>query len=202
VNFELPALPYEKNALEPHISARTLDFHYDKHHRGYMTKLKNAIEGKPEADKSLEQLVQTAEGGVFNNAAQVWNHTFYWNSMAPDGGGKPEGKLLERIEKDFHSHEDFAQQFAEVAKGEFGSGWAWLVEDGDRLRVLSTHDADNPLRHGMKPLLTIDVWEHAYYLDFQNDRASYVQGVIDHLLDWRFAQALEAGLPDGLESGG
>jgi len=194
VNFELPALPYEKNALEPHISARTLDFHYDKHHRGYMTKLKNAIEGKPEADKSLEQLVQTAEGGVFNNAAQVWNHTFYWNSMAPDGGGKPEGKLLERIEKDFHSHEDFAQQFAEVAKGEFGSGWAWLVEDGDRLRVLSTHDADNPLRHGMKPLLTIDVWEHAYYLDFQNDRASYVQGVIDHLLDWRFAaRNLESG---------
>jgi len=194
VNFELPALPYEKNALEPHISARTLDFHYDKHHRGYMTKLKNAIEGKPEADQSLEKLVQTTEGGVFNNAAQVWNHSFYWNSMAPDGGGKPEGKLLERIEKDFHSHDDFARQFAEVAKGEFGSGWAWLVEDGDRLRVLSTHDADNPLRHGMKPLLTIDVWEHAYYLDYQNDRASYVQGVIDHLLNWRFAaRNLESG---------
>jgi len=187
VKFELAPLPYDKDALAPHISAQTLDFHYDKHHRGYMEKLRKAIEDKPEAKKSLEEIIRAAEGPTFNSAAQVWNHDFYWQSMKPGGGGAPEGPLRERIEADFHSVDDFKQRFAEVAKGEFGSGWAWLVLDEGRLKVLSTHDADNPVNRGGEPLLTCDVWEHAYYLDYQNDRASYVQAFLDHLIDWDFA---------------
>lgn len=190
LKFEIPPLPYAKDALEPHISARTLDFHYEKHHKGYLEKLRKAIEGKPDADKSLENLICSSDGKIFNLAAQVWNHTFYWRSMSPDGGGKPSGELLAALERTFGSFEDFKQEFAEAANGEFGSGWAWLVVDGSgRLGVRSSSDADNPLGSAQTPLLTIDVWEHAYYLDYQNERAKYVQGVIDHLLDWDFAQA-------------
>jgi superoxide dismutase, Fe-Mn family len=188
VKFELPPLPYAKDALAPVISARTLEFHYDKHHRGYLEKLKKLIGDKPEGEKSLEDLIRTAHGDVFNNAAQVWNHTFYWNSLTPDGGGNPSGRLLELVKQQFGGAAQLKKQLAEAAVGEFGSGWAWLVLDaGDRLRVLSSDDADNPIQNGQTPLLTIDVWEHAYYLDYQNERAKYVQGTIDHLLNWKFA---------------
>ena len=188
MKFEIPALPYAKNALEPHISADTLETHYEKHHKGYLEKLKKEIEGKPEADRSLEELIQTSEGKVFNFAAQVWNHTFYWRSMQPDGGGKPSGPLLERIEQAFGSFDSFKQAFSDAATGEFGSGWAWLVVDRDgRLRVRSSSDADNPLGSAQTPLLTIDVWEHAYYLDYKNERVRYVEAVIDRLLSWDFA---------------
>jgi len=188
VKFELPPLPYAKDALAPVISARTLEFHYEKHHRGYLTKLKKLIEGKPDANKSLEDLIETSKGEVFNNAAQLWNHTFYWNSMRPDGGGNPTGRLAELVKQQLGGAAQLKQQLSEAAVGEFGSGWAWLVLDsGDRLRVLSSDDAENPLQSGQTPLLTIDVWEHAYYLDYQNERAKYVQGTIDHLLNWEFA---------------
>jgi Fe-Mn family superoxide dismutase len=189
MKFEIPDLPYSKKALEPHISQETLETHYEKHHKGYLKKLKKEIEGKPEAEKSLEDLIRTSEGKVFNFAAQVWNHTFYWRSMHPDGGGKPTGELRTKIEQSFGSVDEFKQAFADAATGEFGSGWAWLVVDGHgRLRVRSSSDADNPLGSAQTPLLTIDVWEHAYYLDYKNERAKYVEAVIDDLLNWDFAQ--------------
>ncbi len=185
---ELAPLPWKKDALAPHISARTLEFHYEKHHRGYLDKLRDELEGKPEAELDLEALVRTSAGSVFELAAQVWNHDFYWQSLTPKGGGRPEGELLVRIERDFRSFEDAKRQLADAASGHFGSGWAWLAAGQDgRLRVLSTDDADNPLGGGMVPLLTIDVWEHAYYLDYQNEREQYVVAVVDHLLDWEFA---------------
>lgn len=187
--FKLPDLPYDLSALEPHISARTLDFHYNKHHRAYVDKTNKAVEGSADANKSLEDLIRKASGALFNNAAQAWNHTFYWHSLSPDGGGHPEGDLQERVKREFGSVADLKAELAEVAKGQFGSGWAWLVEDKDKLKVLSTSDAGNPLRDGMHPLLAIDVWEHAYYLDYQNARPKYVEAVLDHLLNWRFAAA-------------
>jgi Fe-Mn family superoxide dismutase len=184
----LAPLPWQKDALAPHISARTLDFHSEKHHRGYLDKLRDQLDGKPEAELDLEALVRTSEGSVFELAAQVWNHDFYWQSLTPEGGGRPEAELLARIERDFQSFEEMKRQLADAASGHFGSGWAWLAAGQDgRLRVLSTHDADNPLGGGMVPLLTIDVWEHAYYLDYQNERDEYVVAVVDHLLDWDFA---------------
>jgi len=187
MEFRIDPLPYDLDALEPHISARTLDFHYDKHHKGYLEKVRKAIEGKPEAEKSLVELIRTTDGSLFNHVAQVWNHDFYWKSMSPEGGGRPGGAVGSAVESGFGSFENFKQTFAEAAKGEFGSGWAWLVLDpSGRLRVISSTDAENPIRQQMKPLLTCDVWEHAYYLDYQNDRASYVQGFIDHLIDWGF----------------
>ncbi len=190
MKFEIPPLPYAKDALEPHISARTLEFHYEKHHKGYLDKLRKAIEDKPEAEKSLEEIIRTSEGSTFNFAAQVWNHSFYWKSLRPGGGGAPtDGELARAVESSFGSYDDFAKRLAEAAKGEFGSGWAWLVMDGQgRLRVTSSSDAENPIQSGRQvPLLTVDVWEHAYYLDYQNERGKYVQGVIDHLLNWDFA---------------
>jgi len=187
MEFRIDPLPYDLDALEPHISARTLDLHYGKHHKGYLEKLRKQIEGKPEAERSLEDLIRTTEGEVFNNAAQVWNHSFYWKGMRPGGGGKPGGALGSAIEAAFGSYENFKRTFAEAATGEFGSGWAWLVvERSGRLRVTSSSDAENPLQRNLVPLLTCDVWEHAYYLDHQNDRAAYVQGFIDHLIDWGF----------------
>ncbi|MGD8375614.1 MAG: superoxide dismutase [Acidobacteriota bacterium] len=182
----VPDLPYSKDALEPNISAATVDVHYEKHHKGYLRKLKKAVEGKPDAERDLEDLIRTTSGGLFNNAAQVWNHTFYWNSMSPKGGGKPEGRLLKEIDASFGSFEDFKQQLAEAATGQFGSGWAWLVTDGKKLRVESTSDADNPLRQGRQPLLALDVWEHAYYLDYKNERNNYVDRFIDNLIHWKF----------------
>jgi Fe-Mn family superoxide dismutase len=188
MNFQLSPLPYAKDALEPYVGAGTIELHYEKHHRGYLEKLRKLVEGKPEGDAPLEYLVCTSHGEVFNNAAQVWNHDFYWRSLRPRGGGRPVGELLRRLEAGFGSFEAFQSSLADVANGQFGSGWAWLVLDGNgRTRVLSTGNADNPLRHGVTPLLTIDVWEHAYYLDYQNERETYVGTVIESLLDWDFA---------------
>ncbi|RLB46858.1 MAG: superoxide dismutase [Fe] [Deltaproteobacteria bacterium] len=187
--FELPALPYEKDALAPHISANTLGFHYGKHHQGYVNKLNAAAEADSSiAGKSLEDLVRTAEGGVFNNAAQIWNHTCYWNSMSPDGGGEPTGKIAEAIKASFGSFSDFKDQFSKTAAGHFGSGWAFLVKDGDRLAIVGEHDAGNPLRDGKTPLLTCDVWEHAYYLDYQNARPKYIEAWWN-LVNWKFAES-------------
>ncbi len=188
MKFELPPLPYDKGALAPHVSAKTLDYHYEKHHRGYLTKLEGAIGGKPEAEKSLVEVIRSSQGKVFNLAAQVWNHTFYWHSMKPGGGGKPSGDLAAAIERDFGAFADFKQQFAEIANGHFGSGWAWLVRTpGGKLQVTSTSDAQNPLTAKATPLLTCDVWEHAYYLDYQNERNKYVAAFLDGVVNWDFA---------------
>ena len=184
--FTLPALPYEKGALAPHISAETLEYHYGKHHNAYVTNLNKLTDGKPEASKSLEDIIRTAEGGVFNNAAQVYNHTFYWNSMKPNGGGKPSGDLLKAIEADFGSFDKFAEAFSSAAATQFGSGWAWLVKDGGKLKVVKTANADCPVKHGQTPLLTIDVWEHAYYIDFRNARPKYIETFMNHLVNWDF----------------
>lgn len=188
MKFELPPLPYATNALEPHISERTLEFHYGKHHQDYMKKLKAAIEGTPDEQKTLEQLIQTCGGSIFNNAAQVWNHTFYWNSMSPDGGGTPDGSIAVLIESDFRSLDNFIERFSAAAIGEFGSGWAWLIKRPDgHLDVMNSSDAENPLQRGLRPLLTIDVWEHAYYLDYQNERGKYIQAFVKELINWDFA---------------
>jgi Fe-Mn family superoxide dismutase len=183
----LPELPYARNALEPHISAETLEFHHGKHHNAYVTNLNKLIAGKPEEGKSLEDIVGSASGPVFNNAAQVWNHTFYWNSLKPGGGGEPGGALADAIRRDFGSFQAFRAALADAAATQFGSGWAWLVAEGGRLKVVKTPNADLPLRHGQTALLTIDVWEHAYYIDYRNARPKYVETVIDHLLNWDFA---------------
>ena len=174
------------DALEPHISARTVEFHYTKHHQGYVNKVNKALE-KSGSAAELDGLVLTETGSLYNNAAQVWNHTFYWHSLSPDGGGTPEGELLEAINEAFDSFETAKEKLADAAADEFGSGWAWLVHDGSSLEILSTTDAVNPVRAGKIPLLTIDVWEHAYYLDRQNQRGKYIEAVIEHLLNWEFA---------------
>jgi Fe-Mn family superoxide dismutase len=190
MKFELSPLPYAKEALEPYISAKTVDLHYEKHHRGYLRKLQKAIEGKTEAQWSLEDLVSNSKGSVFDNAAQVWNHTFYWNSMRSDGGGKPKGQLLSALEKKVGSIADFKRELAQTATGHFGSGWAWLVlENSGELKVATSSDAENPLQWGAIPLLTIDVWEHAYYLDYHNERDKYVTAYLEHLINWDFAEA-------------
>ena len=188
--WRLAPLPWKQDALEPHIGARTVAFHYGEHHRGYLDKLRDALEDKPEAQLDLEELVRRAEGHVYDLAAQVWNHDFYWRSLKPAGGGRPGGELRARVERDFGSFDEAKRRLAEVANGHFGSGWAWLACGRDqRLRALATHDAGNPLRGGMTPLLALDVWEHAYYLDYQHERDRYVESVVDHLLDWEFAAA-------------
>ncbi|MBF0168029.1 MAG: superoxide dismutase [Alphaproteobacteria bacterium] len=192
--FELPPLPYAATALEPHMSANTFSFHHAKHHNAYVTNLNNLIKDTPLAAKSLEEIILAVAGdaskaGVFNNAAQVWNHTFFWSSMKPKGGGKPSGELLARIEKDFGSFDKFKEDFKNAAVTQFGSGWAWLVEEKGTLRITKTGNADTPLAHGQKALLTVDVWEHAYYLDYQNRRPDYVQTFLDHLANWDFAAA-------------
>jgi len=184
--FTLPELPYSKDALAPHISERTLSFHHGKHHQAYVTKLNAAVEGTDLANKSLDELIRTQKGGVFNNAAQVWNHTFYWNSMAPNGGGAPSGKIAEAIKVAFGSFDTFKEKFSAAAAGHFGSGWAWLVQDGGKLAIVETHDAGNPITDGKKPILTCDVWEHAYYLDYQNARPDYIKAWWS-LVNWEFA---------------
>ena len=185
--FTLPELPYPKNALAPHISAETLEFHHGKHHQAYVTNLNKLLEGKPEASAKLEDVIRTADGPVFNNAAQVWNHTFYWRCLKPGGGGEPRGKLAEAIKRDFGSFAKFKEELTNAAVTQFGSGWAWLVLDGGKLKVTKTANADLPLKHGQTALLTIDVWEHAYYIDYRNARPNYVGKVIDNLLNWDFA---------------
>ena len=195
--IEVPALPYAKDALAPHIGARTVDIHYEKHHKGYLRKLLAIVRDKPEERLDLETLIRGSDGDLFNNAAQVWNHTFYWRSMRPGGGGVPQGQLHDLIVQAFGSVDSFKHEFAAAANGEFGSGWAWLVKDPNgRLRVLNSSDAENPLQHEHVPLLTLDVWEHAYYLDYQNERDRYVSGFLDHLVNWDFiASNLRHGNP-------
>ncbi|MBT5581255.1 MAG: superoxide dismutase [Acidimicrobiaceae bacterium] len=188
--ISLSPLPYADNALDPHISDRTISFHYGKHHAGYVNNLNGLIEGTDLADASLDQIIAAAgPGGLYNNAAQVWNHTFYWNSMHPNGGGDPSGDLAAAIDASFGSVDAFKQQFAADSIGNFGSGWTWLVREGDGLAIVKTDDADTPIKHGQTPLLTIDVWEHAYYLDYQNARPAYVETFIEKLLNWEFAAA-------------
>ncbi len=186
--FSLPSLPFDKTALEPIISAETLEFHHGKHHQAYVNNLNGLVEGKPEADMALEDIIMKAEGGVFNNAAQVWNHTFYWNCLKPGGGGKPSGKLAKAIDRDFGSFDAFKEQYSTAAGKLFGSGWAWLVLDGGKLKIVQTSNADLPMKHNQTALLTIDVWEHAYYVDYRNARPKYVEAVIEKLLNWDFAE--------------
>lgn len=187
--IELPALPFEKNALEPHISSETLDYHYGKHHAGYVKKLNAAIAGTENADKSLEDLIAIG-GSLFNNAAQVWNHTFYWNSMSPSGGGAPSGDLAAAIDSAFGSFDAFKAAFAKAAGGQFGSGWAWLVSDSSgALSIVATGNASTPATDaGVTPLLTCDVWEHAYYVDYRNARGGYLEAWWN-LVNWDFASS-------------
>lgn len=190
----LPDLPYAKDALEPHISARTLEFHHDKHHNAYVVNANKLIENTDMANDDLETIIKKSYGdqskqGIFNNAAQVWNHTFYWNCMKPQGGGRPTGEVAERIEKDFGSFEKFLEEIKNAGATQFGSGWAWLVEKDGKLEVMKTANADTPIAHGLKPLLTVDVWEHAYYLDYQNRRPDYLGIFMDNLVNWDFVNS-------------
>ncbi len=186
--FTLPPLPYDKNALAPHISAETLDYHHGKHHKAYVDTLNKLTEGKPEASKSLEEIILSAEPGpLFNNAAQVWNHTFYWSSMKPGGGGAPTGDLLAAIDRDLGGLEKFKEAFTTAGTTQFGSGWAWLVLENNKLAVTKTPNADLPLKHGQKALLTMDVWEHAYYIDYRNARPKYIETFLSSLVNWDFA---------------
>jgi Fe-Mn family superoxide dismutase len=185
--IELPPLPFEKNALEPHISAETLEFHYGKHHQAYVNKLNGMIEGTEFADMALEDIIKKSSGGMFNNAAQVWNHTFYWNSLSPNGGGEPSGKLADALTKTFGSVDGFREEFSTAAAGNFGSGWTWLVQRPDgSLAIVNTSNAATPITGDDKPLLTIDVWEHAYYIDYRNARPKYVEAFWN-LVNWEFA---------------
>ena len=192
--FTLPALPYTQEALEPYISARTLSFHFGKHHQAYVDNLNKLAAGGKMVGLPLEDVIlQTAgkpdQAGLFNNAAQVWNHTFFWKSMKPNGGGAPTGMLAERIQVTFGSFDAFKTAFSEAAMSQFGSGWVWLVQEGDALKIVKTSNADTPLAHKQTALLTCDVWEHAYYLDYQNRRKEFVQAFLDHLANWEFAEA-------------
>ena len=191
---QLPALPYDLDALEPHISRSTLEFHHGKHHAAYVTNLNNLVAGTDLEGKSLEDTVtavagDTAKAGIFNNAAQVWNHSFYWQCIKPAGGGAPTGELAAKIDADFGSFDAFKEQFKTAGATQFGSGWAWLVLDGGTLKVTKTANADLPLAHGQKALLTMDVWEHAYYLDYQNRRPDYMSTFLDKLVNWDFVAA-------------
>ncbi|TLU84226.1 MAG: superoxide dismutase [Chlorobium sp.] len=192
--YKQPALPYAENALEPHISAKTISFHYGKHHAAYVNNFNNLAAGTPLDDLSIEDAIaQTANDpqkvGVFNNAAQALNHTFYWNCLKPNGGGIPAGKLADKITADFGSFDKFKEELKNAAATQFGSGWAWLVLDNGTLKVVKTGNAQTPLTSGQVPILTIDVWEHAYYLDYQNRRPDYVASLIDNLLNWEFAES-------------
>ena len=186
MSFELPPLPYEKDALEPHISKETIEFHYGKHHQTYVTNLNNLVAGTENEGKTLEDIIANSSGGLFNNAAQIWNHTFYWNCLSPNGGGEPTGELAEAINKTFGSFAEFKEQFSKTAITTFGSGWGWLVKNSDgSLALSSTSNAGTPLTEGQTPLLTCDVWEHAYYVDFRNARPKYVE-TFWNLVNWEF----------------
>jgi len=189
VAHELPALPYAGDALEPVISAETIDYHYGKHHRAYVTNLNNLVAGTEFEASSLEDIIRKADGAIFNNGAQVWNHTFYWNGLSPDGGGEPSGALSDAIVAAFGSFDGFKDAFVKSAIGNFGSGWTWLVKNDDgTVEIVNTSNAANPLRDGKTPLLTIDVWEHAYYVDYRNARPSYL-AEIWKLVNWNFVAA-------------
>lgn len=187
MSFELPALPYAKNALEPHISQETLEYHHDKHHQTYVTKLNGLVPGSEFEGKSLEEIIKSAPaGGVFNNAAQVWNHTFYWNCLAPNAGGEPTGAIADAIKAKWGSFEEFQKDFDAKAAGNFGSGWTWLVKNASgELEIVNTSNAGNPLTDGATPLLTVDVWEHAYYIDYRNSRPNYLKAFWA-LVNWEF----------------
>ncbi|PAX52149.1 superoxide dismutase [Brunnivagina elsteri] len=190
--FVQPPLPFAKDALEAYgMKAETFEYHYGKHHAAYVTNLNKLTEGTDLADKSLEEVIKISftdpsKAGIFNNAAQVWNHTFFWNCLKPAGGGAPTGDLAARIQKDFGSFEKFAEEFSTAATTQFGSGWAWLVDDGGTLKVIKTPNAENPLAHGKKALLTLDVWEHAYYIDFKNARPGFIKNFMEKLVNWDF----------------
>lgn len=192
--FGLPPLPYAQDALEPYYSARTMSFHYGKHHQAYVDNLNKLVAGTPMAGEPLESIIRQTAGAadktvVFNNAAQVWNHTCFWQSMKPKGGGTPTGRLMGMIEKSFGGYDGFRKAFVDAALAQFGSGWVWLVQDGDLLKVVKTANADTPMAHGQNVLLTCDVWEHAYYLDYQNRRKDFVEVFLDHLVNWDFAMS-------------
>lgn len=185
--FELPPLPFEKNALEPHISAETLEYHHGKHHNAYVTKLNEMVAGTDNEGKSLEEIIKSAEGGLFNQAAQVWNHTFYWNSLSPNGGGEPTGAVADAINAAFGSFEDFKAKFNDMAVNNFGSSWTWLVKKADgSLDIVNTSNAGTPITEGLTPLITVDLWEHAYYIDYRNVRPDYLKGFWA-LVNWDFA---------------
>ncbi len=190
----LPDLPYAKNALEPHISARTMEFHHDKHHKAYVDNANKLLEGTDLARLDLEAIIKKVAGdpskaGIFNNAAQVWNHSFYWKCMKPGGGGAPTGVIAQKINADFGNYEKFVEAFKNAGATQFGSGWAWLVLDGSSLKIIKTPNAENPMVQGMKPLLVVDVWEHAYYLDYQNRRPDYLTTFVDKLIFWDFVNS-------------
>ncbi|MFN8015142.1 MAG: superoxide dismutase [Acidimicrobiia bacterium] len=184
--YELPQLPYEKSALAPHISEETLEYHHGKHHKAYVDKLNELTNGEVSNDSELISTIMSAEGPLFNQAAQIWNHTFYWNSMSPNGGGAPEGEIADAINSAFGSFDGFKEKFAQAATTQFGSGWAWLVQGDNGLEITQTSNADLPMKHSQKALLTIDVWEHAYYIDFRNARPNYISTFLDHLVNWEF----------------
>lgn len=191
MSFDLPKLPYAEDALEPVLSARTLNFHHDKHHRAYVATLNKLVEGTELAEKSLDEVIKItakdeAKKGVFNSAAQVWNHTFFWNCMKPNGGGQPPKSVVAALDVAFGSVDKFKEQFTQAATSQFGSGWAWLIREGDGLKITTTSNAVNPLSRGSSALLTCDVWEHAYYLDYQNRRADFVKAFLEKLVNWDF----------------
>lgn len=193
MSFKLPPLPYAADALEPHLSANTLSFHHGKHHQAYVNKLNDLIKGTSFEGLTLEEVIRESVGkadtaGIFNNAAQVWNHTFYWSSMKANGGETPSGRILDMIEDSFGGYDAFKEEFSDAAATQFGSGWAWLIKDYDQLRIIKTGNADTPIAHGLVPLLTCDVWEHAYYLDYQNRRPDYVRTFLNYLVNWDFAE--------------
>lgn len=191
--YELPELPYERDALEPHISEETLNFHYGKHHKGYVDKLNGKAAHTPYEDMPIEKVIRKSfekkDQAIFNNAAQAWNHTFLWHSMSEASDGKPAGSLAEKLNEKFGELEGFRKQFKKAATGQFGSGWVWLVDDGNDLEIVATPNAETPLTTSATPLLTLDVWEHAYYLDFQNQRGKYVDVFLEYLINWEFAQS-------------
>ena len=193
--FELPALPYDKDALQPHMSSETFSFHHEKHHNAYVQNLNKLLSESPMKEMGLEEIIKSSakdpnKAGIFNNAAQIWNHSFFWHSMRANGGGKPSGVLLEKIEGDFGSYEEFAGKFKTAGATQFGSGWAWLVYDlsEGKLKVIKTPNAETPITEGQIPVLTCDVWEHAYYIDYQNKRPDYISVFLEHLANWEFAE--------------
>ncbi|OAT47248.1 superoxide dismutase [Proteus hauseri ATCC 700826] len=189
MSFELPKLPYALDALEPHISKETLEYHYGKHHQTYVTNLNNLVKGTDLESKSLEEIIKSTDGGIFNNAAQVWNHTFYWNCLAPNAGGAPTGKIADAINKAFGSFEEFKKQFNDAAAKNFGAGWTWLVKKADgSIAIVNTSNAATPISSNDKPLLTVDVWEHAYYIDYRNARVKYLEEFWA-LVNWSFVEA-------------
>ena len=186
--FSLPELPYDTKALEPYLSAETFEYHYGKHHKAYVDTLNQMVEGTPEESKSLEEIIMSSEGKKFNQAGQIWNHNLYWVSMAPGGGGAPSGAAGDAINEAFGSYDKFREEFKTSATGQFGSGWTWLTYDNGKLAVSSTSNADLPMKHGRTAVLTCDVWEHAYYIDYRNARPNYVDAFLDNLINWKLVE--------------